>query len=90
MPTYLMILLKLGLRILPVAQAVLMYLLGIIGITTSVLSLISSAWIFNQQQQQQKQEIARNNDNLDLRVPLCNGPYLTTSINILPTMKKVP
>lgn len=87
MPNYLVILLKLGLRILPIAQAVLMYLLGVIGLTTSVLSLISIAWIFNQQQQQQKQEITRSNDNLDLRVPLCNGPYLTTSINILPPIK---
>ncbi|XP_012529768.1 scavenger receptor class B member 1 [Monomorium pharaonis] len=86
-PTYLTIILKLILRILPVAQTILMYLLGIIGITTSVLSLISIVWVFNQQQPQE-QEMDRSSDSLDLRIPLCNGQF--TSINILPTMKKVP
>lgn len=88
-PFYLIIALKLMLRVLPIAQTVMMYLLGIVGVTTSVLSLISIVWILNQQQQQQQQEqeMARSNDDLDLRIPLCNGQY--TSINILPTIKKI-
>ncbi|TGZ46958.1 scavenger receptor class B member 1 [Temnothorax longispinosus] len=84
LPTYLTILLKLILRILPIAQTVLMYMLGIIGVTTSVLSLISIVWILNHQQQQE-QEMDRSNP--DLRIPLCNGQY--TSINILPTIKRI-
>ncbi|KAL0130667.1 hypothetical protein PUN28_002352 [Cardiocondyla obscurior] len=86
LPTYLVIVLKLILRILPIAQTVLMYLLGVIGVTTSVLSLISIIWILNQHHQQE-QEMAKSNDNPDLRIPLCNGQY--TSINILPTIKRM-
>lgn len=83
-PTYLTVLLKLLLFVLPITQTVLMYLLGIIGVMTSVLSLISVIWILNQQQQEQE---TRSNDNLDLKIPLHNGQY--TSINILPTIKRI-
>ncbi|KYM93627.1 Scavenger receptor class B member 1 [Cyphomyrmex costatus] len=84
LPIYLTILLKIVLRILPIAQTVFVYLLGIIGVTTSVLSLISIVWIFNQQQQHEKMI---KNDNPDLRIPLYNGQY--SSINILPPLKKI-
>ncbi|XP_012059042.1 PREDICTED: scavenger receptor class B member 1 [Atta cephalotes] len=84
--TYLTIILKLELRILPIAQIIFMYLLGIIGVMTLMLSLISIVWILNQPQQQE-QEMIKNNDNSDLRVPLYNGHY--TSINIVSPLKKI-
>ncbi|XP_018315153.1 scavenger receptor class B member 1 [Mycetomoellerius zeteki] len=85
LPIYLTIILKLVLRILPIAQMMFMYLLGIIGVTTSVISLISVAWIFNQQQQQE-QEMIKNNDNSDLRIPLYNSHHTS---NIVPPLKKI-
>ncbi|XP_012221709.1 scavenger receptor class B member 1-like isoform X2 [Linepithema humile] len=86
-PTYLLILLKLILQILPIAQTILMYVLGIIGVTTIVLSLMSILWVLNQEQKQEHEASNRSIDSTDLRVPLYNGPY--TSINILPTIKKM-
>lgn len=86
MPYHLLIVLKL-LYILPVAQTVLMYLLGIIGVITIVLSLTCTLQMFYKEQQKQEQETIRNIDNSDLRIPLCNGQY--TSINILPSIKKI-
>ncbi|XP_011870818.1 PREDICTED: scavenger receptor class B member 1-like isoform X2 [Vollenhovia emeryi] len=86
LPTFMIVCLKLALQILPIAQTVVMYLLGVIGVTMSVLSLISIVWILNQQQQQE-QEMVSSNDNPDLRIPLCNGQY--TSIHILPTVNRI-
>ncbi|XP_018057656.1 PREDICTED: scavenger receptor class B member 1-like [Atta colombica] len=82
--TFLTIILKLELRILPIAQIIFMYLLGIIGVMTLMLSLISIVWILNQPQQQEQEMI---NDNSDLKVPLYNGHY--TSINIVSPLKKI-
>lgn len=89
LPTYLHILLKLILQILPVAQTVLMYLLGIIGVTTIMLSLTSALRMLNEQQQEQEQEAIKSLDNPDLKIPLCNGGNQYTSINILPVIKKI-
>lgn len=75
------------LQILPFAQTVLIYLLGIIGTMMIVLSLTSTLRIFNKQQQKQEQEAIRSLNNPDLRIPLCNRQY--TSINILPVIKKI-
>lgn len=83
--THLVIKLKL-LYIIPVAQTVLIYLLGIIGLMTIVLSLTFTLRMFYKKQQKQEQETIRNIDNSDLRIPLYNGQY--TSINILPSIKK--
>ncbi|EFN62240.1 Scavenger receptor class B member 1 [Camponotus floridanus] len=87
LPTYLYILLILILQILPIAQTVLIYLLGIIGMMMIVLSLTSTLRIFNKQQQEQEQEAIRSLNNPDLKIPLCNGQY--NSINILPIIKKI-
>ncbi|XP_072758180.1 scavenger receptor class B member 1 [Anoplolepis gracilipes] len=81
------ILLKIILNILPVIQTVLIYLLGIIGIITIMLSLTFTLRILNKKKQEQEQEAIKSLDNPDLRIPLCNGQY--TSINILPVIKKI-
>ncbi|KAH0951798.1 hypothetical protein HN011_007991 [Eciton burchellii] len=84
-PTYLSIILKLSLKILPVVQTVLIYLLGIISITMIVTSLISTLWILKRQEEQE-QETIKTIDNPDMRIPLY-GQY--TAIKILPTIKKI-
>ncbi|EZA62097.1 hypothetical protein DMN91_007879 [Ooceraea biroi] len=86
LPTNLYIILKLTLQILPVAQTVFMYLLGIISITLIIISLISIVWTLKRQEQHD-QETIKTVDNPDMRIPLYNGQY--TAIKILPTIKKM-
>jgi len=85
-PTYLSIILKLSLEILPVVQTILIYLLGIISIMMIATSLISTLWILKRQEEQE-QETIKTIDNPDMRIPLYNGQY--TAIKILPTIKKI-
>lgn len=86
LPLYLKIGVQLVLQVFPVVQAVLMYLLGVAGVTTIILSLIVFLRILTQQQKK-KQEMIKTIDNSDLKIPLCNGQY--SSINIFPTLKKI-
>ncbi|XP_035729802.1 scavenger receptor class B member 1-like isoform X1 [Vespa mandarinia] len=85
MPSNLLLLLKMLVKIFPIMQTVIMYLLMIIGITLIILSLAASIWMFNQHREQQFDFDRR--DSADLRIPLGYGQ--NTTIHILPNNEKI-
>ncbi|EFN79581.1 scavenger receptor class B member 1 [Harpegnathos saltator] len=81
--TYFIFMLRLINQILPAAQTVLIYLLGIIGMVTTVWSFGRFLRLLNQQWRK-KQEVL--NVDFDIKIPLYNGQQ--ASITVLPTIKK--
>lgn len=75
--------LKLILQICPMVQTVIIWLLGIAGMTMFVLSLLAILWTINQQQKPLPSE---RRESCDLRIPLNYNQY--TTIRILPNIKK--
>ncbi|XP_076163556.1 scavenger receptor class B member 1 [Ptiloglossa arizonensis] len=83
-PDHLLLILKLALQVLPIAQTILIWLLAIAGVTMIVLSMPALLWTINQQQEALPSE---RRDSGDLRIPLNYGQY--TTIRILPAIKKI-
>ncbi|XP_016914043.1 scavenger receptor class B member 1-like [Apis cerana] len=83
LPNDLTFILKLILQICPMVQTVIIWLLGIAGMTMFVLSLLAILWTINQQQKPLPSE---RRESCDLRIPLNYNQY--TTIRILPNIKK--
>ncbi|XP_046615004.1 scavenger receptor class B member 1 [Neodiprion virginianus] len=83
LPSDLILLLRLGLQIGPVVQTVVISILGVIGVTTFIFSLLKTVWIVHQQ----AEEDSKSEDSNDLKISLGYGQY--SSIRILPAIKKI-
>ncbi|XP_076233540.1 scavenger receptor class B member 1 [Calliopsis andreniformis] len=79
-----MLILRLVLQVLPMAQTVLIWLLAIAGVTMVMLSIPAMLWTLNQSQEPLTSE---RRDSTDLKIPLNYGQY--TTIRILPAIKKI-
>ncbi|XP_043262677.1 scavenger receptor class B member 1-like [Colletes gigas] len=84
MPDDILLIMKLAVHVLPIAETVIMWLLAIAGVTMIVSSIPIMVRTINQQQTPLLYE---RRDSTDLRIPLNYGQY--TTMRILPAIKKI-
>ncbi|XP_076618698.1 scavenger receptor class B member 1 [Colletes latitarsis] len=83
-PDDILLIMRLAIHVLPIAETVIMWLLAIAGVTMIVSSIPIMVRTINQQQTPLLYE---RRDSTDLRIPLNYGQY--TTMRILPAIKKI-